>query len=304
MGKKADLDNSEKIQLKTINDRFGFEQDIQDFGNNLKRLDWKEKHQFFNACFFIIGSEDLKTNYCESVKNVLLFTSIEALMGKKDYIDFNEWLVTKEKIKGKDERDNIIEEISQDNFTIKIRDLFKVYIKNYGILEHVRKFFRDFISLKDKKQIIQSFNEQKDNKIFAPKCFISKNICFEYEYLPNYEPLDCIKEQKKGCILYKSEKDIDDILNRTISALYDIFRNKIIHEGNRSHILSSFRMEDAICCGNSLLLSYTKNNKKVLVRIEDGLNIDKFREVVIGGFRKYYNDVIKNKNESQTSNTR
>jgi hypothetical protein len=288
------LDNSEIAQATAINKKLNFEENLEDFNKNLAKMGWHERHKFFNACFFLIGSEELKSLYCESIKYVLLFTTVESIMGKKDYVDFYEWLRAKNDVFGIEERDKLMLNIISDNFQKKIFELFEVYRKNYGIVEHVREFFRNYIDIEDKKQIILAFNEHKEGEIFAPKCYLSKKDCFEYEGV-QYESFLCKKKDNKNCILFKSEEEINQGLNKTISALYDIFRNTIIHEGNRSHFLDSFKMPDAICAGNSLSLLHRKNKKEKHVIIEDGLNINRFREIIHKGIKNYYNQEIKNK---------
>jgi hypothetical protein len=288
------LTSLDRSQVEELHKIMFSEENLEEFKKSMGAVDWQIMHQFLNGCFFLHDAKNLKAKYCSSTKYVLLFTAIESIMGVVNYHTFDEWLRAKKYISGIIERDKIIKEINSENFNEKIKDLFMIYIKHYGITEHVREFFRKYIDIEDKKKIILSMEyENKKENIIAPKCLISKEACFIEEF-SGRKSFTCLKQEKRGCILFKSENEINKIFDTIISILYDIFRNKVIHEGARSHILESFKCE-GVCAGNTLLLIHKRERKKRIVRIKDGLNIDNFRAIIIKGVKKYYEEEIKQK---------
>ncbi|MEK6927726.1 MAG: hypothetical protein AABX11_04805 [Nanoarchaeota archaeon] len=254
-----DLDNT---QIEIIQKLVFPEEDIKEFKTLIGKLEWTKMHQFVNACFFLHESENICSKYCESIKYVLLFTAIESIMGDKDYMDFKDWLISNN-CKGKLERDSKIANSNALNFKKLIEELFKIYIDSYGVTEHVRRFFLNYISLEDKKTIIYSIQKVKSN---TPE--ISNIIT----------PVPLM-----------SDDEVNSKLKSKISLLYDLFRNKIVHQGAR-WILEENKQKGGICAGNSLLIILDETNS---VKIDDKLNINKFRDIVTKGLKEYYKRDIK-----------
>lgn len=265
----------EKNSIKEVHDLFFKDIDLVDFEEKLSKLDYDKRRRFIDACLFIEESKNIKTRY-NVIRNLLLFISVETLMGEK-YMPFNEWLITDEEIKGKMRRDEELSGLNiqnEEKFKEKIKGLYYIYRTHYGVMEGVRKFFNDYIDLEDKKKIIKSLLvENKDKKRFLHKCYISDDVCYTYRG----DKYRCLYLSAKGCIFrLNNEESINKAMRKTISIFYDFFRNKISHSGVRCNTVSD---------NATLFADY--EGKGITIEI----SFNELREIIVKGIQRYYKNI-------------
>lgn len=266
----------EKNSIKEVHDLFFKDIDLVDFEEKLSKLNDDKKYSFIDACLFLKESASIETQI-SAVRYLLLFTSVEALMGEK-YKPFEQWLITNKEVKGNDEKEQMLSKMRIENrgeFTNLIKKLSEVYHKYYGVNESVRKFFDDYIDLEDKKKIIKSLLVKNgDTNRSLHICYISDDVCYKYGGGDKYR---CLYLSAKDCIFrLNNEESINKAMRKTISIFYDFFRNKISHSGVRCNTVSD---------NATLFADY--NGK----RIEIEISFNELREIIVKGIQRYYKNI-------------
>lgn len=267
------LDDS---QIEQIHNLIFEEEDISEFKTVLGKLDWKEMHQFLNSCFFIYEAINIKSDYCDAIKYVLCFIAIESIMGNQNYVPFNNWLISKN-IKKVDERKKIIDNVDI-NFEGKIKKLYEIYRKEYGVTEQIRKFFRGYISKENLVKILNSIT-----KINYITNYSKRN---EEIYSVENDRIKLTIMDKNFNILktIEDKEEINQKIDKKIYLLYDTFRNQIVHEGARGNFLDEINIKG--CCAENALTIVL--DEKYCINIKKELEIKEFSRIVLDGIKKYY----------------
>lgn len=247
---------------------FIFKEEMKEFEDVLTRFPKDKRQQFVNACFMLDFAGRIKEEKCIGVKFVLVFTAVESIMGNSDYEDFQHWIG---KIKKEDCR------IKAKDFEKAIRDLTEEYNNKFGVIRHVKEFFKKYASEEEKKLIVSSVysvRELNKIKVTAPYCFICNDKCFDGN------PDNCIKEKNPDCKLNSLELDI--FLDKCIGLLYNVFRNKFIHSGARGYFIDNNPNTISHSFG------YREDSKWKEFGIKEPLNFNKFYEIVFNGVKRYF----------------
>ncbi len=274
MEELSDVMNKESIMK--VHKTFFKDINFNEFEAKILKLEYEKRRRFIDACLFLEESENIKTEI-PVIKYLLLFTSVETLMGET-HKTFEQWLTSDNEIKGKKERDNTISDIKIQNRD-KFKKLSEIYHNYYGVTESVRKFFSEYIELEDKKKLIRSLSvENKDMRKFFHKCYISDCICYR-----EHNTQECYPSAKFGCVLKLNNKEhIEEALRRTISIFYVLFRNEPSHSGVRSNTVNN---------SETLITSY--DSKTVKIRI----SFDELRRIIVKGLNNFYMKEIANYDE-------
>jgi len=117
-----EIEKEERESLREFHDIFFKDFDLNNFEKNVMGLDYSKGKKFINACRFLKESKEIETecDKCGVVKDILLFISIETLIGECPYYTFNQWLTKNKKAKGKDERDkkSLRENLSTNKYQV------------------------------------------------------------------------------------------------------------------------------------------------------------------------------------------
>ena len=273
---KKIANEGEKVLIRKVHSIFFKNISSTEFEGKLSGLDDDKRRRFIDACLFLEESKNIKTKY-PVIKYLLLFISVETLIGE-NHKTFYEWIITKEDVKGKKKRDDRLSDLdirNKEDFKDTINALFKIYREYYGVTESVRRFFINYSDLEDKKKIIRSFKRERKKlgeHVPVHECYIDDNICYKH----SDNKWNCYPSAKFGCPLEQNkEEKINEALGKTISILYDLFRNQVVHSGVRSNFVDN---------GSTLISDY---NGKVVISI----SFDELRDIIIRGIQKYYKTI-------------
>jgi hypothetical protein len=265
---KEDRLKKDLLLIKELHVFFKEEISLEEFQTKTLRL-IQTNENFLSSLLYVRESGQIKTDY-SSIRMVLLFVAIEALMSDSEFISFNEWLVTTKDILGKKQRDKLLKDINiqgNKDFTSLIKKLANEYYIHYGVTNKVRNFFVKYLDNDSKKKLIYSvlfYNNDCDK--FVYKCF-KNDKC-----LTETQNDDCY-ETNTECIL-NNEDSINDVLIKFVGFIYNYYRNSFVHEGKQSIVT-----DDNNCAG------YDYYDKKY---IEVHLSYGDFKEIVIKGIKRYY----------------
>jgi len=276
----SDKQNEDNIKLDEIyNELFKDKISKDSFNKKIDSLGEKQKEQFKNACDYFLFSERItsttpkKDSYIiDPLRYQMLFIVIETLMCENDFKPFQNWLIDilkKRDIENEDLK-TLLETINiqnKNNFKKLIKRLDEIYIEQYGVTNKIRTFFNKYIDFETKKELILSFKFYNyETKEWAPKCFISKDMCINDDISCNKLICDF------DCKLEDNEKFKKDF-NEFIGFLYGCYRNKLVHEGERHYLPDDKWCITYDCVGTKLF--------------ETKLTYNQLKEIILKGIKQY-----------------
>ena len=258
------------------------------------------KNYFIDSLEYLSKSEQMREEHdkksncliSDHLSMLLLFISIESLMGKGSHYPFDQWLVTsKSSVLGKERRDELLKDINEidtSKFGDLIRDLYEVYNEHYGVSKKIRLFFTTYLNKIQKRDLITSISFIKRTGDNTRK---SVYICFEKNKPGSSDASTFVK----GCEYYnhckyrdncKLENDIDKVMGKFANFLYGYYRSSFAHNGK----ISAFYNKSEL--SNILMDTYNETNIKIK------LSYDNFKELIKSGIINYYHMNSKNQTSS------
>ena len=227
------------------------------------------------------------------VKLIMIVSIIEKMVTKeKKYVPFKDWIFTQNKLI----KDHLSEEYQNNIKSFKniLKILKKEYHKKYGSQRNVFIFFKKYVNLKDKIEMIKSFKlQQKDvvsqytRLLYTPPHLlvnkINKLSKYNYKIMKIHMPI-CynwkycyvqygVCHPDIGCLLKVDQKIRNKILRDIVSVIY----------GMRSDFVHNAKVPPISKKG----IDFTVGTyKKEIVFIE--ISIDKFEKIFEHAFKKYF----------------
>ena len=160
----------------------------------------------------------MKLEKSDVLKIIMITSIIERLYSKKDFVTFPEWL-------RKIEKESDIE----SNKTI--RQIYDDYEKENGCSSKFRRFFQDFLTKKEKIELIQSirFFPRLKSGLNSPNLF--PLLCFEESRCrpPPIQSCPLVNYDKQDCLICNNDKELRKVLDEFAEFLYT-FRSKFVHD--------------------------------------------------------------------------
>lgn len=262
--------------------------DLDEFKNFALRAN-KNENYFVESLEYLSKSEQIKKEQdkgsnrliSDHFSMLLLFISIESLMGKGSHYRFDQWLITsKANVLGKESRDELLKDISAmdtSKFGDLIKGLYEIYNEKYGISKRVGLFFIMYLDKIQKRDLITSISFYKKVTDDTRK---SVYICFEKH---QQDPSDSIFIE--GCEYYnyckyrdncKLENDIDKVMGKFASFLYGYYRSSFAHNGKISAFWDELELLD--------VLMDIYDEKSIVIK----LSYHNLKELIKSGMIKYY----------------
>jgi hypothetical protein len=183
----------------------------------LKNMETNEKafYEIFTLSEYYRAMKIVETDV---LKIIMMTSLIERLNSERDFLTFPEWLTTKE-------------QENDAGTNKKIKQIFNKYAKEHGCSGKFRRFFQNFITKKEKVELIKSvrFFPKLKSGLNSPNLF--PLFCFE-ESRCNPPPLQScplVNYDQQDCLICSDAQELKKVLDEFAEFLYTL-RSKFVHD--------------------------------------------------------------------------